>query len=178
MNFEEFYKKFEQDLKREINSVSYYTSYIDKEDLFQEVALHLWNVWKENEFDKNTIFYILQSCKFYLKNYLRCIDDGLIKLSLDEELYGKEITLKEIIPDKSDQFSKLENKIFIDELLHNNSRLTAKEKQVLSILYKGFKSKERGYTIREIGSIIGISHVRVIKIKENLKRKIKNYLYT
>ena len=174
MDFEKTYEKMNPKIKATINSIKYYPGWIDKDDLFQEAYLHLWNIWEEKGVNKNTEAYILQGIKFYLKNYIRCIDDGFVQVSLDETMGNDGITFKDLISDTSFPFDKLENKIFVSELLNNG--FTKREKQVLVAMLQGFKLENDGYTTREIGELLGISHVRVIKIRKNIKKKIESYL--
>jgi RNA polymerase sigma factor (sigma-70 family) len=174
MDFEKTYKKIEPNIRAMINSIKYRPSYIDEEDLLQEVSIYLWKVWKENGFAKNTDSYILQGGKFYLKNYIRCADDKFNRLSIDEVIDEREHTLKDVLPDNFSLEKYIENKIFLEEILKNG--LSKREKQVLFYLWKGYRYKTNGYTTREIGKLLGISHVRVIKIKENINKKIKKYL--
>lgn len=171
MDFEKIYEKIEPKVRAIANSVNYYPSWLDKDDLFQEASLHLWRLWKEDGFGKNTDAYILQGGKFYLKNYIRCVNDGLQTLCLDETSNDRKNTFKDLLPDKTNVSQNIENKIFFEEMLNNG--LTKKEKQVLFCMWRGFRYKKNGYTTREIGNLLGISHVRVIKIKENIKKKIE-----
>lgn len=84
MEFEKFYKEFEPHLKKQVNLINYYPSYLDKDDLFQEISIYLWKVWKNENLKKNSTSYILQGGKFHLKNYIRCADDGFQMLRIDK----------------------------------------------------------------------------------------------
>ena len=56
----------------------------------------------------------------------------------------------------------LDRKITISDIKNNG--FTKREKEVFSLLLEG-------YTVREAGDRLGISHVMVVKLKKNLIRK-------
>lgn len=164
MEFGELVKKFSPQIKhlaaRSITS----TSVIDKEDLYQEMLMHLWQRWKKGELDDKRDAYIVQSCYFHLRNYLRCHKEKARIVSLNEPI-GEEGTLEDLIPAPIPLFEeRIDDAIFIQQM--KEKELTRREKEVAELL-------SEDYTLREIGKKLGISHVRVLKIKENIGKKFK-----
>ncbi|MFN3966559.1 MAG: sigma-70 family RNA polymerase sigma factor [Endomicrobiia bacterium] len=142
---------------------------IDEDDLIQEMSLHLWEMWVQGETEGKTDSYLLQSCWFHIKNYLRVVSDKIEIVSLNEPIDNEETTPAETIPDNSQYFSEsVDWEIIIDEIETN--RLTEKEKKVFILRLKG-------YTLREIGKILGISFVRVSKIKSSICKKLGHKIY-
>lgn len=156
MEFEIFLKKFEPELKKIAFRLNEIPEFIDENDLVQEMRIHLWLKWKNGEFGDKTSSYILQSCYFHIKNYLRKIKDNFTEINIEE------ILLQNCKSYFCYSLNLVEEKF--DESLINR-KFTQREKQVY-ILCK------QGLTLREIGKILKISFVRVYKIKNNIKKKI------
>jgi len=98
--------------------------------------------------------YILKGCYFYIKNFLR------------KNRKKKIISLEEIL----ENGQNIKNLEFMDEYNLNNyeenfETLNEREKTILNLFING-------YTTREIGRKLGISHVMVIKIKKRIKEKL------
>lgn len=145
------------------------SQFIDKEDLYQELLYHLWERWRGGEFEGKTDAYIVRSCYFHLKNYLRRYKEKAKLISLNEPLGDEGISLGELIPAQTHLFDKkIDDVIFIQQM--KNKELTRREKEVTELL-------SQGYTLREIGKKLNISHVRVLKIKENISKKFKKRGY-
>jgi DNA-binding CsgD family transcriptional regulator len=80
-----------------------------------------------------------------------------------------DLTLKDTIPFECVcPTDSMDSNISINEI--KNKRLTDKERRVLDLLLKG-------NTVREIASILGISHVMVLKYKKNIIKKAKERGY-
>lgn len=128
---------------------------LDHEDLYQEALLYLWQKWKRNELQDKTDSFVLQGCYFHLKNYLRkmCKEVNFILFDVQN------------LPEQEEpkDYSELIRK----ELLYYDifDKLKKRERVVLELSLKN-------YTVREIGKILGISHVMVIKIKKRIKGKL------
>ena len=92
--------------------------------------------------------------------------------SLDEPIAreGPDIIyLKDIIPDTVESpLQRLNCKLIVDDLMHNGLR--SREKEVVSLLYKGL-------TLREAAEALGISHVRVFKIKQAICSRDKDKFF-
>lgn len=169
MEFEELVKRFSPYI-RYLSSKSYIpSSAIDKEDLYQEILFSLWERWRKGEFFDKTDGYIRGSCYFTLKNYLRKSKEKVKLVSLQEPLGENGLLLEEFIPDQKPLITeRWDDAIFIQQM--KEKELTRREKEVAEFL-------SQGYTLREIGMKLSISHVRVLKIKENMGKKFKKGLF-
>lgn len=169
MEFEELVERFSPYI-RWLASRSYIpSSAIDKEDLYQEILFHLWERWRKGELTDKTPAYIRGSCYFHLKNYLRKFREKVKLVSLQEPLGEEGITLEELIPDQKLLLpERLDDAIFIQQM--KEKELTRRESGVAELL-------SQGYTLRAIGMKLCISHVRVLKIKENIGKKFKKWLF-
>jgi len=79
------------------------------------------------------------------------------------------LLLEEFIPDQKPLITeRWDDAIFIQQM--KEKELTRREKEVAEFL-------SQGYTLREIGMKLSISHVRVLKIKENMGKKFKKGLF-
>jgi DNA-binding CsgD family transcriptional regulator len=97
------------------------------------------------------------------------ISDKFTPVSLDSVVHDNEETKLESVVNtqKEKQNVKSIDKTVDAKLVLNSlgkSRLTRREKQVLDLSLKGM-------TVREIGVKLGVSHVRVIKLKQHIKEK-------
>lgn len=164
MEFEAIYKKFSVPIIKLAKKCRSYSNSINEEDMAQEMCIHLWQEHINGKLQDKTDSYIIQSLWFCAKNYLRKKRDRGILVSLDEPVHGEDIFLRDIIPDQSQSFTKtLENEMFIQRIRNNG--LSKREKEVFNLCLEGCN-------LREIGVRLGISHVRVFKIKESVRRKI------
>lgn len=168
MRFEELVKKIRPKLKAIAHKLNGRFAFFNDEDLYQEALMHLWLDFREGKLSDKTNSYILQGCYFHLKNYLRKARDKAncisFELMLNDE--GEVLDLQNILPLESaepDYHSR-----FLLEQIRNNG-LTKREKEV-------FEFSLEGLTTREIGLRLGISHVRVVKLKKKVKEKCKKYL--
>ena len=169
MEFKELVERFSPYIKW-LASKSYIpSSAIDKNDLYQEMLFSLWQRWRKGELTNKTDGYIKGSCYFCLKNYLRKFKEKTRLISLQEPLGEDGATIEELIPDpKSLITERWDDAIFIQQM--KEKELTRREKEVAEFL-------SQGYTLRDIGKKLGISHVRVLKIKENIGKKFKKGLF-
>ncbi len=165
MEFEELVKKFSNKIKYLAAKSIIPSRSIDKEDLFQEMLYHLWERWRKGELEGKNDAYIMDSCYFHLKNYLRRWTEKAKVVSLNEPLGEEGVSLEELISAQTPLFDKrVDDVLFIQQM--KNKELTRREKEVTDLLLQG-------YTLREIGKKLDISHVRVLKIKENIGKKFK-----
>lgn len=165
MEFEELVKKFSKRIKYLADRSIIPSQVIDKEDIYQEMLYHLWERWRRGEFEGKSDAYIIGSCYFHLKNYLRQWTDKAKLISLNEPLGEEWVSLEELIPSQTPLFDKkVDDILFIQQM--KNKELTRKEKEVTELL-------AQGYTLRQIAKKLNISHIRVFKIKENIAKKFK-----
>ncbi len=169
MNFKEILKELTPkfisiSLQLNKNSNGY-----DLNDLVQEMSMHLLEKWNKGEIEGYTKSYILQSCWFHIKNYLRKINKKIKTISLDDIVDGTDVCLCEMIEDGSESVYDIVNfKITVDNILSNG--LTKREKEVFLLTLEG-------HTLREMGEILDISFVRVSKIENNIKKKVKDEVF-
>jgi RNA polymerase sigma factor (sigma-70 family) len=172
MTFEQLVKKISPTIKRIAYKLKGHNAFFSEEDLYQEALVHLWRSFNAGKLLDKTDSYILQGCYFHLKNHLRCLKDRIRAFSLNSVI---------TINDEDDSCGDLEladensrhyledlNTRLLAETICNNG-LTPREKKILFFYAQGL-------TTRQIGSRLGISHVRVIKLTRKIKEKC--YAYT
>ncbi|MDI6781447.1 MAG: sigma-70 family RNA polymerase sigma factor [bacterium] len=168
MEFTELVKKFSPYLKRLSNKVAIPSRVIGHDDLYQEMLYRLWEGWLRGEFKGKNDAYIRGGCYFHLKNYLRRHTEHVKHISLNEPLDDEGNTLEDIIPAQTAPFDvRVDDALFIQQM--KNKELTRREQEVSELL-------AQGYTLRDIGKMLNISHVRVLKIKENIGSKFTKRL--
>lgn len=165
MYFEELVKRISPTLKRITYKLNGHFSYFGDEDLYQEALVYLWEQFCKGRLEGNTDSYILQGCYFHLKNYLRKIKDKSRLVSLETLIGQEDRDLEEVLCKEFPgvYFDNLENDILLEHIQNNG--FSEREKEVLSFSLEGLTS-------RQIGERLGISHVRVVKIKKRLRKKI------
>jgi len=165
MEFESFLDEHTPPLAHMVRKLKSYSSdrSISEEDMFQEAACHLWSRWERGELNDKTRGYILRSCFFHLRNYLRSTE-RIRPLSIDLAIDDNGTTLADILPDSSYGHDELvETELTICRM--RNAGLTEREREIFDLLLEG-------HTAREIASKLGISHVRVVKVCKNIRRKL------
>jgi len=164
MNFETLFKRISPRLKKlaVYHSRRNYFS-VDAGDLYQEMSVYLWDNFKEEVPAVLNDAYIVKGCEFYILNYIRKQRKKAKIISLDMPLDETGCTLKDFLPDSKEPLETyVDAHIVVEEI--GNCNTTEREKQVFALLLEG-------YNIREIGRKIGISHVRVVKIRGNILNK-------
>ena len=131
----------------------------DSDDFLQEMYLYLWENFKEHSGEGITKSYILQGCWFHLKNFIRTSKNKFSHASLDYS----EGCLGDIIPEEYESYTSLDFKVAVSEVMNNG--LSKREKKVFTLSLEG-------YTLREIGEQLKVSHVMVYKIKNSIKKKV------
>lgn len=170
MHFEEVVKRISPKLKGITHRLNWHFTFFDDDDLYQEAMSHLWVDYKDGKLFGKTDSYILQGCYFYLKNYIRKVRDKARLISMYTLLDKEEDSASEgvlCLKDAKSYFDDMNNKILIEDIL--NDGLTKREKEVFLLCLENL-------TTREIGKRLGISHVRVIKVKKNFSRKLEEFL--
>lgn len=166
--FEILIKRLCPTLKRITCKLNGHYSFFNEEDLYQEALIHLWGSYRAGKLDAKTDSYILQSCYFYLKNYLRKVEIKADLVSLDAPINESGMDLKEILSLETAgyNFDYLASKIIVEKIRNNG--LTKRGKEVLALYLEGF-------TVREIGQKLGISHVRVIRLKNKIRDRYAKF---
>ena len=163
-NFEDVLKRISPILKRITYKLNGHSSFFNDDDLFQEAVLHLWQDFRAGKIEDKTDSYILQGCYFHLKNYLRKARPKANSVSMETIINEEGLELEDVLmpEDSGSSFDYLHNRLLVQDMRDNG--LTPREKEVLSLFLDGL-------TVREIGARLGISHVRILKIKEHIKKK-------
>ena len=163
-NFEEMLKKLSPGLRGITHKLNGRFTFFNDDDLFQEALAHLWITFTDGSLYDKTDSYILQGCYFYLKNYIRTAVDKAPLTSFDELPKNDNAPLEDLIPDNSQNVERDIDENMLMESAKEN--LDAREREVFELAYKGF-------TVREIGRQLNISHVMVVKIRSRLKKKVR-----
>ena len=143
--------------------------FYDQDDLYQQMCLHLWQKFSDGMPIGINESYIIRSCEFYLLNFLRKGRRTPSHFSMDSRTSEDGLSFMETIPYTGTCSSDTAGtNISIDEI--KSGLLTQKERAVFDLLMKG-------NTAREAASILGISHVMVLKYKKNITKKIKSRGY-
>jgi len=142
---------------------SRYSGIADREDLVQEMRLHLWKKWKKRELEGKTESYILQGCWFHVRNYLRTNAARRTRVSLDMPVKEDGASLGEMLPDGSVPLEESSNWKDIAYRINNNG-LTPGEKTA-------FRYSMKGLTLRETGRKMGVSFVMAHKYRKGLRNK-------
>lgn len=167
MDYEKLINRLEPRLKAISRKVRMRYLYCDEDDFYQESLLHLWTACASGKIQDKTDSYILQGCYFFLKNYIRKICKGIENSSvrLDEENNDgapiEEAASTEAFVMK---ISSVEVFLLVNEV---KGRFTDRENDV-------FYHRLEGFTTREIGERLGVSHARVVKIGKNIRKKCED----
>lgn len=161
-NFEDILKKLSPTLRRITHKLNGHFTFFDEDDLFQEALEHLWLSYKNNSLADKTDSYVLQSCYFHLKNYLRVTLDKAKLVSLQKVAEDGDSALEAFLGYED---RGIADNIEEASILRGDSvrGMDTREKQVLKLSMEGF-------TVREIARKIGVSHVMVVKIRKNMRK--------
>jgi len=170
MYFAEMVKRLTPKLKGITHRLNGRFTFFNENDLYQEAMVHLWIDYKDGKLTEKTDSYILQGCYFYLKNYIRKTHNKASLISLENMVNkeGEMFDLDDIFPLEHPEstFELINSRMIIEKI--NNNVLTEKEKSVFCLALEGL-------TTREIGARLGISHVRVVKLKGKIRDKCRKY---
>lgn len=167
MSFETLFNRISPRIKRMAKSYKANCSFLDEDDLYQEMCIHLWNNFKEGLPGHINDAYVVRGCNLYLLNVLRKEKEKVQVLSLENPFNEDGNTLKDVLPDTREPFdSYIEKKITIEDIKNNG--FSRREKKVFTLRLSGF-------TLREIGKKLGISHVMVLKIEKKFRRKCQKF---
>lgn len=151
-------------LKRLFVNYNGMNNYEDVEDYMQDILCLLWQMSNDDSGDDKSAGYYLKSAWFYMQNHRRTDSEPEFS-SLDKPVYisnDETVEFKELLPEPELSREALDARYIVDSMLNNG--LSSREKEVLRYL-------RNGYTVREIGDMLGVSHVMVVKIKASIRRK-------
>lgn len=164
MKFEILYERINPRLRKIASFYGRRGYSFDKDDLYQEMASHLWNNFKEGVPEGMNDSYVIKGCEFHILNYMRKEKDKVYKISMEEPLNERGDTLRETLAGGSESLDKtVDRKMLVDHIMNNG--FSKREKDVFGLLLEG-------YTVRETGEKLGISHVMVVKLKNKLINKV------
>ena len=163
MDFMTMYKRISPRMRRIAIHYRNRLPCADVDDLYQEMCRYLWEHYKDGTPENVNDYYIARGCEFHILNYLRTHKEKAQLSRLEEPINENGDTLKEVLPDGSENIDRaVDKQITIDTIMNNG--FTKREKEVFGLLLKG-------YTTREAGERLGVSHVMVVKSKKNLIKK-------
>ena len=167
MNIELLYRRITPELNRIAKKYRSYNSSLDEGDLFQEMCIHLLIRYKSGVPDHLNHSYVIKGCEFHLLNFLRKKKEKLNSQSLEDIQNSEGNRLNNQLSDTRESLNEMiAVKIVIERI--KNELPSVREKKLFVFLLKG-------YTIREIGKKLEISHVMVHKIKKKMTTKYKLY---
>jgi RNA polymerase sigma factor (sigma-70 family) len=160
MEFERLYDRISPRLKKIASFYGRRGYSFDRDDLYQEMTGHLWNKFKDGVPEEVNDTYIIKGCEFHILNYMRKEKEKIYRVSLEEPLNESGDTLRESLAGETESPDKtVDKKMLIDYIMNNG--FSKREKEVFRLLLEG-------YTVRETGEKIGISHVMVVKLKNKI----------
>jgi len=166
MTYELLVKKIAPSLRGIAYRLTRKCPFCSYDDLYQEALIHLWDDFRKGRLSDKTDSYILQGCYFYLKNYIRKNSNKARIISIDSARSDEDgLNLAETILNLESPGSLLNDthcRLLIEQI--NNNGLTSQEKQIFNFALEGL-------TVREIGSRMGISHVRVVRLRQRIAGK-------
>ena len=173
MNFSQLLYDLYPKLKQLACKYQRYTVFADQDDLLNEMEIFLWKQWRTGLWENKTESYIVQACYFHLRNYLRTVQEKVRSRSLDETGVGpardpadqeEGFPCGEMLIDGSpDIEAGLESNALYDTIMNNG--FSPLEKEIIARLCEG-------YTVREIGKKLRISHTMVVKHKKNICNRV------
>jgi len=171
MPYEALVKKLASCLKGIVFRMNVRCAALNHDDLYQEALIHLWQAYRAGELADKTDSYILQGCYFHLKNYMRTHREKALTVPLDAPMDDGEEGFCRNAPCSLETKESLREEVHCAMLIEQirNNGLTIREKEVFLLCLEGL-------TMREIGSRLGISHVRVVKVAKGMREKCRAHL--
>ena len=165
--FEDLIRKLSPTLRRITHKLNGHFTFFDEDDLFQEALENLWISYNNNKLSDKTDSYVLQGCYFYLKNYIRTTLDKAKLVSLQKLTEEGDSSVEAFLGYEDHRIEEnVENKAILES--EAVRRMTGRERAILKLSMDGM-------TVREIGQKIGVSHVMVIKIRKNMRKRFSGY---
>ncbi len=163
MEFNKVYNRISPRLRRIAFIHRNRCSGIDEKDLYQEMSVYLWRNFKDRDESEVNDYYMVKGCEFHIMNYIRTHKDKVRLCRLETPINENGSELKDMIAGPAEDTARVvDRKLTIDTIMNNG--FTRREKDVLSLLLKG-------YTVREAGERLGVSHVMIVKARKSLIEK-------
>ena len=162
--FDQLYRKIAPRLKKIAKRHNGHGSFIDEDDLYQEMCVYLWDHYRDGVPEGINEAYIAKGCEFHILNYLRKNREKVYIISIDQPLNEEGETMRDILPDRSRPRETVDNDMVKEEIRNNG--FSEKEKAVFFLLAEG-------RTMREAGRRLNISHVMVLKYKKKLIKDMR-----
>ena len=164
MGFEELYQRVSPRLKKIASFYGRRGYSFDRDDLYQEMTSRLWDKFKLGVPEGINDTYIIKGCEFHILNYMRKEREKIQRVSMEEPLNEKGDTLRDTLPADSMPLEvSVDRKMLVDHIMNNG--FSKMEKEVFGFLLEG-------YTVRETGQRLGISHVMVVKMKNKIINRV------
>lgn len=160
--FDVLMKRVSPTLQRITQKLNGRFSFMDHDDLYQEAVLKLWIDFQGGRLEAKTDSYILQGCYFHLKNYIRKAQGSATVVSLNSMIDEESARLEELIEaDEVAAIDYVDGKMQVESLAEGMSE---RERDVLAFSMEGM-------TTREIGEMLGVSHVAVVKVRNRIRER-------
>lgn len=166
MEFKLLCEKLEPRLRRLAREHDYHGSFINEDDLYQEMCLYLWSRYPDGLPPHINENYALKGCEFHIHNYIRTKRVKAHMVSIDQPLNEDGDVLGDILPAEQESLDDIANKDLAIDEIKKLARSNKKGKAVFMLMIEG-------RTARETGKLLGISHVMVLKHKKNLITRMK-----
>ncbi|MFH0753271.1 MAG: sigma-70 family RNA polymerase sigma factor [Candidatus Omnitrophota bacterium] len=169
MSFEELTDKISSKLKGIAYQIHRTVPAFSAEDLYQEAVLNLWVDYQDGKLSNKTDSYVLQGCYFYLKNHVRASKEKTVLMSVNMPINDDGLELQSVLESAEDDAS--DQKPDIDSLMEDVfvNQLDRKEKEVAFFYLQG-------WTTREIGRRLGLSHVSVVNMESKIREKCRKLI--
>jgi RNA polymerase sigma factor (sigma-70 family) len=166
MSFEELTENISPKLKGIVYRIHQASPGFSMEDLYQEAVLHLWADYNNGKLSDKTDSYVLQGCYFYLKNFIRMVQDKTPLMSVNMPINEQGVELQDVL--FASEEAAFEQEPDMDTLMERifKDELSWKEKEIVFFYLQG-------WTTREIGERLGISHVSIVKLEGKIRDKCK-----
>ena len=166
MSFEELFQRISPKLKGIVYKIHRTVPSFSAEDLYQEAILNLLADYKNGKLSDKTDSYVLQGCYFYLRNYIRTIQGKTSLMSMNMPMGEGGTEFQDVL--SSQEEPPAEEGPDIDTLMERvfKNKLSRKEKEIVFFYLQG-------WTTREIGERLGISHVSIVKLEGKIREKCK-----
>ena len=165
MSIDVLFGRITPELNRIARKYEGYHSFLEREDLFQEMCIYLLTRFKRGVPSCFNNSYVLKGCEFFLLNFLRKNRERVKQQSLVDSQFSNNNSRNNKATDLQQSLDEIINGKMVVEKI-TNELSSKREKELLMLLLKG-------HTIREIGKKLNISHVMVNKIKKKMIEKYK-----